>query len=229
MTEFKTVWLNAGSKDPETNAPLAEAFVPMDESGTDESKRVPVGTVPLMPCLGIVAMPAAPDTNGHAEAIIAENVGGLPAVCVGGWDTRSHKMCANIKPGDLIVHSVGESQSAQLQLKDGTRQAVLATKSKKTGKQMLVVLDGEDGVIQVLANGGAFQIDADGNIAMSSPNGQNGISVTNDNVWIRGSVLLGGQKADPIWKVMLGPATGSPGGAASVPMIAAPGVNIGMS
>lgn len=223
---MKLAWLNGGEKDAETNAPVAPAFVPMGEDATDEAKRIPIGSVPLMPCLGVSALPYAPDDKGHAEAVIAENVGGLPGVCVAAWDTRAHVMCANLKPGDTVLHSTGPNLAAQVQLKEDKRQVVLAT-TKADKKQMLLVLDGKNEKFQIAVNGAMIQIDKSGTIDMSSANGQNGITIGNDGIWLRGALILGGMTPNPALKIALCPPTGSPGGPASVPLIAAPGVSIG--
>ena len=228
MTDLKLAVLNAGEKDSETNAPVAEAFVPMRDDATDESARIPIGRSPMMCALGLTAMPWAPDESGHAEAIVAENVGGLPGVVIASWDTRAHAMCANLKPGDVVVHSVGPNQAAQLQLKEGKRQVVLSTTHKDKKEQLLIIADGNSGKIQILANGAMWEINKQGETNFCSPNGQNGITVSNKNVWIRGEVLLGGSSANPAQCIMLGPITGSPGGPASVPLLPAQGVSIGM-
>jgi hypothetical protein len=171
-------------------------------------------------------LPAAPDDTGHSEAILAENVGGMPGVCIASWDTRAAPITANMKPGDTVLHSTGPNLSAQVQLKEDKRQVVLAT-TKVDKKQLLLVLDGKNEKFQLVVNGAMIQIDKSGAIDMCSPNGQNGITISNDSVWIRGSIQLGGATPNPALKLALCPPTGSPGGPASVPLIAAPGVNIG--
>lgn len=225
MSDLVLTWLNAGERDEETNAPVASAFIPLDETGTDESQRTPVGTVALMNCLGVIGMPAAPDQTGHAEAIIVTDIGGTPGVCVAARDSRSYSLAGNMKPGDTILHSTGPNKASQVQCKEEKRQLVLATK-KPDGQQMILMLDGKNKKFQLLVNGALIQVDDKGAIDMTSPNGKNGITISNDQVWIHGKVHFNGVST-PVKQFMVGPQTGSPGGAASVPLFAAMGITYG--
>lgn len=193
MTEIQTVWLNGGERDGTTNAPNAAAFTPTGDDPLNEDNRIPVGTAPLMPCIGIVAMPYPPDERGHAEGIVALDVGGQPAVCIAGRDTRSFKVCAKMQPGDTGMMSTGPNNAAQVLCKEKKRQ-VVASVQKKNGKQIMVTLDGENESLQVLANGAIFEINKDGDINASSPNGAHGWSLTNQGSHFRGTVILGGMK-----------------------------------
>jgi len=227
MTELRIVTLNGGERDKETNAPIADAFTQLTDDATDEKNREPAGLLPLMSCLGITALPYPPTKEGHAEGIAAENVGGLPGVCVAGWDTRCASITCNAKPGDTILHSTGPNKAAQVQCKEEKRQLVICTQDVD-GNQQIFLLDGKNKKVQILANGAIWQIDEKGNTDICSPNGGNGITVSNDAVWLRGTVILGGANPVPaMFSIMLGPIAGSPGGPASVPLTAAKGVFIG--
>jgi hypothetical protein len=91
---------------------------------------------------------------------------------------------------------------------------------------MILVLDGKNDKFQIAVRGAAVQIDKDGTIAMSSPNGANSIVISNDGIQLLGKVHLGGAPAAGV-AVMLGPVTGSPGGPASVPLVASKSVTVG--
>ena len=222
MTDLVLTWLNAGERDDETNAPVAVAFKPLGEDATDEANRDPFGTVPLMNALGVIGMPSAPDDKGHAEAIVATDIGGMTGVCIAARDTRSFEMAAKMKPGDTILHSTGPNKAAQVQCKEEKRQVVIATKRKGKEEQMLAIFDGENDVVQVLAFGHMFQIDETG-IHMSSANGATGISLTNEGTHIRGELILGGMIVNPALKLALCAAAGYPLGG----IVPAPGVSIG--
>ena len=69
----------------------------------------------------------------------------------------------------------------------------------------------------------AVEIDKEGGISFIDSSG-GGITCKDGKVTILGELVVGnGQNP---FKVMLGPPTGSPGGAASVPMIAAKGISV---
>jgi hypothetical protein len=221
MTTLDVAQMGYAAPADTTGAPVAQAA--RQVTGPDDLEQF--GEIPMMQCLGVSSLPYGPTSEGWAEGVIAEGVAGRPAVCVGGWDTRTAKIVGNLRPGDTVVHSTGPSQSAQLQLKEEKRQAVLVTKDS-SGTQMILVLDGKNDKFQIAVRGAAVQIDKDGTIAMSSPNGANSIVISNDGIQLLGKVHLGGAPAAGV-AVMLGPVTGSPGGPASVPLVASKSVTVG--
>jgi hypothetical protein len=182
---MELVTLNEGKRDPDTNAPISSAYIPQG----DDSDREPFGDVSLIQCLGVTSIPYKPTAEGKAQGICV-SVPGLSAVCVAAWDTRTHSIAGNAKPGDTIVHSTGPSKAAQLQLKEEKKQAVLVTRGSDN-KQMILVLDGKDDHVTIAAFGHAFRMDKQG-VHMSSRNGVNGISITDELVHIKGTVMLGG-------------------------------------
>jgi hypothetical protein len=188
--DLKLATLNEGKVAPSTNAPVASCF---DLIGDDPNDREPLGDAPLMPCLGVTAIPYPPDADGHAEGIIATGVGGLPSVCIAGWDTRTHAIAGNAKPGDTILHSTGPSKAAQVQLKETKRQAVVVTRGTDN-KQMMVLLDGKNDKIQIAGFGYIIELSQTG-IELAA--GANGISINEDAVHIRGNVIVGGMVPPP--------------------------------
>lgn len=209
MTELRLVTLNGGERHKETNAPIAEAFTQLTEDATDSENREPAGVVPLMPCLGVVAMPYPPDKNGKAEGVVAEGVGGLPSVCVAGWDTRSFQACANMQPGDWGAMSTGPANASQILLKEKKRQVVLSAK-KKNKKQLLLMLDGENEIFQLLVNGAVIQIDKNGRLDFSDKSGKTGISLHDGTIDLRCSVLNVGGMAPTMAVAMVPPKVGLP-------------------
>jgi hypothetical protein len=67
------------------------------------------GEIPLMPCLGITALPLAPDDDGRAELACIEGCGGFTAVCVGGRDARTVDVVGQLQPGEVALHSLGSN------------------------------------------------------------------------------------------------------------------------
>ncbi len=218
MTELKIVTLNGGERAKETNAPIAGAFEQLSEDATNEADRKPVGNVPLMPCLGVIAMPYPPDKRGKAEAVIAEGLGGLPAVCVAGWDTRSFQACANMKPGDWSACSTGPNNAAQLLLKEEKRQCVLAAK-KANGKQIMFMMDANTEVVQILANKATIEINKAGDINLSDGTGKAGITISGDTIHLRCSTLNIGGMVPTFQLAQVPPLVGFP---ATFPTIAIP-------
>ncbi len=203
--------------------PIWQPVVPLTDDDNDVEG---FGQAQVFQALGISSLPYQKDDKGFAECLMLRNVGGRDAVCVGARDTRSAKIVGNLKPGDTVIHSTGPSQAAQLQLKEAKQQAVLVTKDD-ADETMAVILDGLNGKFQIAARGAMIQIDKDGSITMSEPGGA-ALHLANGQVNIIGKVVLGGGTPNPAMSIMLGPVTGSPGGPASVPLVPAQGVFIGL-
>lgn len=184
MDDLELVTLNAGERDEETNAPVAGAYVQIDET-----EQKPLGTVPLMQCLGITSMPMPADSKGKAEGICAA-VAGMSAVCIAAWDTRSNAITGNMKPGDTVVHTTGPNPIAQLMLKNESKTVALVTRGSD-GKQMILALDGKNDSFLVSAFGHLISITDEG-VTLSSKNGANSINVGDDLIHIKGAVMLGG-------------------------------------
>jgi hypothetical protein len=180
--------LGASHVDPRTN-------VIMTQTSRGPEGDEPFGELPTYSCLGVTSVPWDPDDNGAAEGIVVDGVGTKGAI-IGARDARNAKITGNAKPGDTIIHTTGPSQAAQLQLKEAKRQSVLCTKDTQD-KQMVVMLDGKNDKVAVLAFGYVIQIDRDTGISLSSKNGQHGIEITDSGVLVRGKVQLGGKAAPP--------------------------------
>lgn len=171
----------------------------------------PLGEIQMLQGLGITAFPWPADANGHAEGVLVRECGGRSAVCVGGRDTRCAKIVGNGKPGDTILHSTGPNQSAQVQLKEEKRQVVLATLDTQS-KQILVVADGKNDKVQVLAFGAIIEMKRQGGGAeISISNGQGaGIHLSGNTVVFDGTVLLSRNAKLPV-QTAVGPVTGTSG------------------
>lgn len=171
-------------------SPVADCY---DVTGVSDDDQEPFGTVPVMQCLGLASLPYPPSDEGYAEGILIEGVGGLPGIIVGAWDTRTFSIFGTLEPGDTVLHSTGPNKAAQCLLKEKKKQAALMSKGPD-GKQMMVLVDGKNGKIQLLAFGNVIEMSKDG-INLSC--GANGITITDDGVHIRGTVLVGGMVAPP--------------------------------
>lgn len=204
-------------------APLIQAVIPIGNKNDDVE---PFGEVASFQVLGLTSLPWPSTKEGHAEGLVIVNVGGHDAVIVGARDLRTAKIVGKMGPGDVVVHSTGPEMAAQLQLKEKKRQVVLATKDS-AGETMMIILDGKGDSAQVLAAGHAFKMSRKDGISLVDSSGKAGIQIKDGVVSIFGQIVLGGRVPDPVFKFMLGPPTGSPGGPASLPLTAAPGVSLG--
>ncbi len=189
---------------------------------TNETDDVePQGEVDFFGSLGLTALPWA-SGGGHAEGLFARGVPGYNAICFAARDTRSSAIVGKMRPGDTVVHSTGPNQAAQLQLKEEKKQAALVSEDSG-GKTMMFMLDGKNDKIQLTAFGSIIEITRDGISIVSAGD----LILSGKTVSIQGQVILGGSTPNPAMRVMTAPAP-SPGGAAALPMLPAPGIFIGV-
>lgn len=213
--ELGTFFLDEASKS---------LFVQCKGGAVDDDGTAPdYGSVPMMCALGITAFPYPATKDGAVEAIALRDVPGLDGAVVAARDTRSAKIVGNGKPGDTVVHTTGPQQAAQLQLKEEKRQGALLTKTG-AGKTIMLLLDGDAEVVQLTHAGAMFQMEKNGDVSLLNGHGA-GILIQGKNIHFLGNPVLGA--GNPPLCFMLGPPTGSPGGPASVPLIAAMGITPG--
>lgn len=219
MTELNIVTL--GATKLVNGVVTVQALSPLTNAGEDVESY---GEIETLSQLGVSSCAAEADDTGHVDAVVCENIGGTNAVCIGAIDRRNAKMYGNLSPGDTCLHATGPHAVSQCLLKAKKRQAILATKDK-SDQQMLVILDGKNETVQVMAFGAVLQLSkADGWTCLDDTG--KGWRLSGGTLQVTADLHIGGPGALP-FKVMLGPPTGSPGGPASVPMIAAMGITFG--
>lgn len=201
---------------------LVQAFLPVGNANDDVEQ---FGECEIQQCLGVTSLPWGQTKDGYGEGVAILSVGGRNAVVVGARDVRTSKIVGKMKPGDTVVHSTGPKMAAQLQLKEEKRQAVLTTIDSR-GETMMVLLDGKNDECQVIAGGNVFKLSrADGIVLADSTGG--GIQIKDGVLRITAKeLMLPGPAPNPAFKLMMGPAIGSPGGVATPPMLAVKGVTI---
>lgn len=213
-------FLGASSVSDKTGVPLWEANI---QVGNTDDDVEPFGPTPVYQSLGITSFPWPKDESGQAEGVVIRNVGGRPAILVGARDTRFAKIVGNGKPGDTIVHSVGPNQTAQVQLKEEKLIAALISKTEgANGTTMAVILDGKNEKVQVTHAGAILEIGKEGDISLINGAGS-GLLIQGGNIFVMGT-LVAGAGNPPGLCFMLGPSTGSPGGAGSPPMFPCSGI-----
>lgn len=220
---FGDICMLGSSSVNEDGVALWQCVTPVTDETSDTDSD---GSVDVLQCLGVSSAPYPVDKTGHAEGLKLEGCGSRNAVIIGGRDTRNAKIVGNLKPGDTVVHSTGPQQAAQLQLKEAKRQAVLATKDSN-GDTMALVLDGINNKFSLAVLGHVLEITEDG-LTFTHASGKQSIIVGASQINLVGTIVLGGGTPNPMMCVMLGPQTGSPGGVASLPLLAAPGVFVGL-
>jgi hypothetical protein len=172
--------------------------------------------------LGVTAVPYRPTDDGHVEIVLDDDVAGLDAVGLGMRDLRTAKAVGNAEEGDTILHSTGPQQAAQVQCKEKKRQVAAVTEDS-SGKTVLLLLDGTNDKVQISGFGKMFQMTRDG---FTLSTGGASITIEGDQISLLGKVHMGGLSAAPGFVPMLGPASGSPGGPTSPPMLAAKNVTM---
>ncbi len=202
--------VDLGASELTNNVPTLEAGSPV----TGDADLDDVGTIEFTSQLGVSAMPAAANDAGRAQGVILKGVAGRNAVCVGAIDRRNAGIYGNLSPGDTALHATGPDAVSMVLCKAKKRQTVLATKGTD-GKQILVVLDGKNDSLKLTAFGHVFEISKKDGLSLTD--GKAGIHIKNGTLVLFGKVQFG-RKPKPGLAVMLGPKTGSPGGAGSVPL-----------
>lgn len=191
--------------------PVVKVLLDVDE---EEGVSENYGEVPLMPCLGVTALPAAPDSNGKAEGLGIENAGGFTTVIAGARDSRCTDVVGKLKPGETAVHNTGGTASTRA--RTFYKENCVAT---IVGNDMVFMLDRKNQKAQLAAFGHMIQMSpTDGIVMTASQNGTalNGIQLLPDGkVIIWGTqVCLGGHNvpATPATAVIMGPSgiTGIP-------------------
>lgn len=204
--------------DKATNALLIRTRgVSLD--GEDELDADDFGDVPFAMAIGLTARPREVDDPEDApEIVIDDDAPGLDGVAVGGRDASTADVTAALGAGETCLHSTGKGFASRVFCKD---KLVAIVVGDGTGFQ----IDAKKQIIQLFGFGMILEFNKKAKeIRLDS--GGTGIQIGNGAVRIYGGDLLFGSGNAPL-SVMLGPATGSPGGAASAPMIAAFGIKAG--
>ncbi len=211
-----------GSSKVVEGVALWQGTIPVAENDNDDIESL--GESESFQALGLTSLPFPKDDDGHAEAVFIRDVGGRKGVYVGARDTRTAKIVGKMEPGDTVVHSTGPKQAAQLQLKEKKMQAALVSKDKR-GKTMMVMIDGENGKLQINAMGAMFEIDIDGDISLTAKGGAN-ILLQGGDCYINANLHLPGMAPGTV--LMAGPPVGTAAGTTvSSPIALVPVLGVG--
>jgi len=168
------------------------------ESGDAED----FGEVPLMPCLGITALPAPPDDSGRAEGLAIEGAGGFTAVVAGARDARCVDVVAQLQPGETAVHNTGGDKAKRSRL--FCKEDLLAL---LVGDDTTFVIDrGQKYAILAIPEAGQFELSKAKGFMVSDTSGagiviKDGKMVLNaGQVTLPGGLHVGGDTAQPLVK-----------------------------
>lgn len=158
--------------------------------GNENDDVEPLGELPVASCLGVTSLPYPKDANGYAEAIVARGMAGRKAFVIGARDTRSGKVVGKMDPGDTVIHSTDPDETAQVRVQGKKKSASIVVKGKSK-KHLMVLVDGENEKIQIMAKGACIEIDDSGDISLLGKGGA-GILIQGGEVSINGILKLPG-------------------------------------
>jgi hypothetical protein len=84
--------------------PQASIQLPLSDSDAGTEDPVDLGQLIIANALGVTALPAAPNSDGTAEGVVVEGIGGMNGVCVASWDTRCADVAGEMSNGDTCLH-----------------------------------------------------------------------------------------------------------------------------
>jgi hypothetical protein len=187
--------------------------------GNDNDDTDSYGECPVMQALGHAAMPWPADANGSAEGVAIAGLGSRKAIVIGARDTRSAKVVGKMEPGDTVLHSTDPDQTAQVRVQGKKKSASVVVKGKG-GKHLMVLVDGENEKIQIMAKGAMIEIDDAGDISLLNKGGA-GLLLQGGEVVVNGILKLPGMP--PGHMIVTVPITQFPALVAAFTLVAMPG------
>lgn len=168
MPEFDVCTMGAATLNAETNVLTVELS---NESGLDGDNE-PLGTAPMMSCLGVTALPAGPSGTGHADAVVMRPCGPYVAGIIGGSDTRSADVIGQLKPGETAVHNTGGSAAKRSRafFKEDCASIIV-------GNDLVLMLDRKNSKITITGFGSIFEMSAAQGITMMTKGGKAAIHI----------------------------------------------------
>ena len=200
-----------GASSLKDGSPRWQCSVPI---GNDNDDVLPFGECAVMQALGVTARPYPKDNAGHAEAIVAPGVGNRKGVVIGARDTRDADIVGKIDEGDTVIHATGPGKKPQIQVKKKKQSAAIVVPCAD-GKDAVVIVDGKNHRIQILAFGQCFQMSKTDGITINDGKG-GGLQIAGGEVTILGTLRLPGLKAGMF--LYSAPVTGPISGAPASPV-----------
>lgn len=203
------VQLGAAQIDPGTHVPMVTAQLPLGGGET-----APIGTIPMVQCLGVTSLPAPATDAGAAEGVLEEEIGGLNGAVIGARDCRSAAVAVGLGPGGTALHSTGPDAAKRSQVRCIENLLALLI-----GNDSIISLDRGNDLFQVALGGALIEINH-GKIRIVAKGGKAGIMIDGESGSLSlfgAQVILGGLGVPPVsgvTNVLIGPA-----GMAGVPAV----------
>lgn len=175
----------------------------IDDNAPDDEKAEDFGEMPQAFALGLMALPAPASEDGTcAELVYESEVGGFPAIAVGGFDARCTDVAGKLTSGDTAVFGTH---------RDSAKRAKVLCKenalSLLVGNDLLLQLDRENKVFTISGFGALFQFD-DEQVLITDPQGKSFIKMKDGVITLSGNVVLGNSAAGNVLPVAIGPTSG---------------------
>jgi hypothetical protein len=137
--------------------PQASIQLPLSDSDSGTEDPVDLGQLIIANALGVTALPAAPNSDGTAEGVVIEGIGGMNGVFVSGWDVRSADVAGELSPGDTCLHGTHSdaTKRARFFCKEGLASIVIGS------GDLIFTMNQADEEYTMLAWGNVIQITPD--------------------------------------------------------------------
>ncbi len=203
--------------DPTTGALLVRCKGP-SVSDDDDEQRPDYGELPFFGCPGVTSKPAPADKDGTAAEYAVEKVPGSDGIVVGGRDVRTADVIEELGDGETCLHATGKGFGSRVFCKDNLVAIVV-------GDDVVINIDRREQKIQIAAFEQMFEMNGKTK-EINLTTGDAGLQIGHGKVIVHGELVPGKGNVRAL-KFMLGPITGSPGGAGSVPLFACTGMSPG--
>lgn len=192
MAEADILTLGAGKTTTagRFHPPTAQAKRILDPS-TGEAEEL--GDVTMMGALGVTALPAVPTSDGEAEGLCFQGVGGSnTGYCFAAHDPRAADVVGEMGPGDTCLHGThpDATNRARVFCKDGILALIV-------GNDLVMTLDRKSGAVSLAAFGNMIQVTSDG-ITLADSSGGAWMQVAGGACNIIGPTSIGNTAAQPL-------------------------------
>lgn len=161
--DIDVVTAGAATRNDKTNVSTVEV---LREAGLDGESE-PLGNAPLFQCLGVTAMPAAPDDTGHADVVVLTPCGPYQSAIIGGTDTRCADVAGKLKAGETAIHNTGGTAATRSRafFKENAASIIV-------GNDLVLMLDRKNSKITISGFGHMFEMSTVNGITLMTKGGK---------------------------------------------------------
>ena len=163
MSDIDIVTAGAASRNANTNVITVDVG---RETGLD-GEIEPLGNAPMVQCLGVSAMPAAPDAAGHADVVVMSPCGPYQSAILGGSDTRCADVAGKLKAGETAIHNTGGTETTRSRafFKENCASIIV-------GNDLVLMLDRKNSKITITGFGHMFEMSTANGISLMTKGGK---------------------------------------------------------